>query len=224
MEVWREIGRAQASNGALLQLRQRGGSFEIRCDGFELMANRAHYSEQALGRLGCSGLARRAAPRVLIGGLGMGYSLRAALDALPHRARVVVAEVFQQVVAWNRGPLGVLAGHPLADPRVTVVVADVASLLAPAAFAAILLDVDNGPEAVMLPGNAALYRQAGLRRLAGALGPRGRLGFWSADSAPRFEAALTGAGLHWWRRLVPARGVTGDPLHTLYFAKRRLAA
>ncbi len=223
MEDWVVLDQAVAADGKELLLRQRGGAFEIRCNGFELMANRAHQSEQMLARLGCSGLRRRAAPRVLIGGLGMGYSLRAALDALPARARVVVAELFPQVMAWNQGVLGALAGHPLRDPRVTVATVNVVARLEGETFDAILLDVDNGPEAVMLPGNARLYTVRGIRRLAEALAPHGRLGFWSADDSPRFEAALADAGLRWWRRRVPARGVAGDPLHTLYFGTLRRA-
>ena len=105
-EPWTELARAQGPGGESLVLRRRGDAFEIRCDGWELMSNRAHHSEQALGRLGCADLPGGA--RVLIGGLGMGYTLRAALDTLPADARVTVAEIFGQVVAWNRGPLAAL--------------------------------------------------------------------------------------------------------------------
>ena len=216
-ETWAELARARAAGGETLVLRRRGGIFEIRCDGWDLMSNRAHHSEQALGQLGCAGLA--GAPRVLIGGLGMGYTLRAALDVLPRAARVTVAEVFAAVADWNRGPLAALAGRPLDDPRVEVCCADVAALLAGAAYDAILLDVDNGPEAVMLAGNAALYTAAGLRGLGAALAQGGRLAVWSADRSPRFEAGLSTCGLAWRRTEVPARGAPGDPLHTLYLAR-----
>ncbi len=200
-------------------LRRRAGIYEIRCDGWDLMSNRAHHSEQTLARLGCDGLA--GAPRVLIGGLGMGYTLRAALDALPAAARVTVAELFAQVVDWNRGPLAILAGRPLDDARVAVRRADVAALLDGAAFDAILLDVDNGPDAAMLAGNAALYTAEGLHRLRAALSPGGRLAVWSADPSPRFEARMTACGLDWRRTDVPARGAPDDPLHTLYVAQTR---
>jgi len=199
-------------------LRRRGAEFEIRCDGWDLMSTRAHHSEQALGRLGCAGLA--GAPRVLIGGLGMGYTLRAALDALPATGRVTVAELFAAVVDWNRGSLAALAAQPLDDARVRVRCADVAALLEAAAFDAILLDVDNGPEAAMLAGNAALYTADGLCRLRTALAPGGRLAVWSADPSPGFEARMTRCGLDWQRSDVTARGVPGDPLHTLYVARR----
>jgi spermidine synthase len=213
---WTELARALAPGGECLVLRRCGGIFEIRCDGWDLMSNRAHHSEQTLGRLACAGLA--GAPRVLIGGLGMGYTLRAALDALPAAARVTVAEIFAAVVDWNRGPLAALAGRPLDDPRVDVRCADVAALLAGAAYDAILLDVDNGPQALMLAGNAALYTPLGLSALRAALAPGGRLAVWSANRSPRFEAALAGCGLAWRRTEVPARGAPGDPLHTLYLA------
>jgi spermidine synthase len=215
--TWAELARASAPGGESLVLRRRGGIFEIRCNGWDLISNRAHHSEQTLARLACAGLA--GAPRVLIGGLGMGYTLRAALDALPAAALVTVAEIFVAVVDWNRGPLAALAGRPLGDPRVDVRCVDVATLLAGAAYDAILLDIDNGPEAVMLAGNAALYAPAGLRGLGAALARGGRLAVWSADRSPRFEAALTTCGLAWRRTEVAARGAPGDPLHTLYLAR-----
>jgi spermidine synthase len=200
-------------------LRQRGGIFQIRCDGWDLMSNRAHHSEQTLGRLACAGLA--GTPRVLIGGLGMGYTLRAALDALPAAACVTVAEMLAQVVDWNRGPLAALAGWPLNDARVVVRRADVATLLDGAAFDAILLDVDNGPDAAMLARNATLYTTEGLHRLYAALTSGGRLAVWSADPSPRFEARMTECGMGWQRTDVSARGVPGDPLHTLYLARAK---
>ena len=217
MDAWTELARARAPGGEWLVLRRRGGIFEIRCDGWELMSNRAHHSEQALGRLGCVGLTA-AAPRVLIGGLGMGYTLRAALDVLPAAARVTVAEIVPEVVQWHHGPLGALSGRALMDARVVVCCTDVTALLEDAAFDAILLDVDNGPAAAVLPGNAALYAPEGLRRLRAALVPNGRLAVWSADRSEAFEAGLAASGLLWRSLQVPARGATGDPLHTLYLA------
>ncbi len=215
-EPWKELARARAPGGECLVLRRRGDSFEIRCDGWDLMSNRAQHSEQMLGRLGCTGLA--ASPRVLLGGLGMGYTLRAALDVLAPDARVTVAEIIPEIVAWNRGPLADLAGRPLEDARVTVRCADVAALLDRSAYDAVLLDIDNGPNAAMLAGNASLYAGEGLRRLRDALLPHGRLAVWSADRAPEFAANLASCGLDWRSTDVPARGVAGDPLHTLYLA------
>jgi spermidine synthase len=217
MEAWTELARAQAPGGETLVLRRRGETFEIRCDGWDLMSNRAHASEQMLARLACVGL--HGAPHVLIGGLGMGYTLRAALDALPAAARVTVAEMFGEVIAWNRFPLADLAGRPLDDPRVALHRADVATLLAEATYDAIVLDVDNGPDAAMLAGNATLYTPDGLHRLRRALTRRGRLAVWSADRSPGFESNLTQCGMQWHRTETPARGLPTDPMHTLYVAE-----
>lgn len=219
-EPWQVLDTATAPSGEHLVLRRRGAEFSIRCDGWDLMGSRAQHSEQELARRGCADLSggERGRTRVLIGGLGMGYTLRAALDALPEAARVTVAEIFPAVVAWNRGPLAPLAGRPLDDPRVEVASRDVAALLAPGAWEAILLDVDNGPDAAMLAPNAALYGTPGLARLAAALTAGGRLAVWSADRSPGFEATLAAAGWRWRCEEVSARGLPADPCHTLYFA------
>jgi spermidine synthase len=227
MEPWTELAQARGPDGETLVLRRRGGVFEIRCDGWELMSNRAHHSERTLGRLGCQALrgsGAAGAPRVLIGGLGMGFTLRAALDVLPAGARVTVTEIFAEVAEWNRFPLASLAGRPLDDPRVELCHADVAARLDAAAFDAILLDVDNGPDAAILARNASLYSDAGLRRLRGALLPGGLLAVWSADRSPGFEARLTAGGLNWQRVEVAARGAADDPRHTLYLARTAAAA
>jgi len=160
-------------------------------------------------------------PHLLIGGLGFGYTLRAALSHLPRSARVIVAELLPEIIAWNRGPLAPLASHPLADPRVSVACTDVAALLhtaEPARFDAILLDTDNGPDAVMLAGNASLYGPESLRLIRRGLRPAGTLAVWSADPSPRFEHNLRAAGFQWDAHDVPARGAPDDPLHTIYLA------
>lgn len=217
MQGWRELARAVTASGDELLLRERAGTFEIRCNGWDLMSSRAHHSERCLARLVCEPL-HADAPRVLIGGLGMGYTLRAALDALPAGAEIVVAELLPEIIAWNRGMLGALAGQPLDDPRVRIVCADVATLLRPAGFDAIVLDVDNGPDAVMLHGNDSLYSTGGLGELRNALRADGILGVWSADASPRFEENLREAGFAWERVDVPARGADDDPLHSIYVA------
>jgi spermidine synthase len=216
VQAWTELARTRTAAGDELVLRERAGAFEIRCNGWELMSNRAHHSESALARLACAG--RRGQARVLIGGLGMGYTLRAALDGLDASARVVVAELLPEVVAWNHGPLAPLAGRPLADARVSVECRDVAAVLGerPGGFDAVLLDVDNGPEAVMLPGNRGLYGAKGLALMRAALRPGGVLAVWSADRSAAFEACLTAAGWRWTATEVPARGGPDDPRHTVY--------
>ncbi|MDI3309347.1 MAG: hypothetical protein QJR07_19920 [Acetobacteraceae bacterium] len=219
-EPWAGLARARTADGDELVLRQRGPQFEIRCNGWELMSSRSHYSEEQAAILACQGLAEAGeAPAILVGGLGMGFTLRAVLDAAPPSARVIVAEKLPEIIAWNRGPLSSLAGGPLDDPRVEARNEDIAGLLgAPARFAAIVLDVDNGPEAVMMDANQRLYTEAGLHRLRRALIPAGRLSVWSADRSARFEQALGAAGFAWRGVQVPARGLAGDPMHTIYLA------
>ena len=232
MEDWRELASATTDSGERLVLRRRAGIVELRCNGWELMTNRAHHSEEALAILACEQMAGRCIadapnrsdagrPCVLLGGLGLGYTLRAALDRLPVSARVIVAELLPELIAWNRGILGPFAGHALSDPRVSVACTDVLALLRsaePASFDAILLDTDNGPDAVMLAANALLYLPDGLRVVCQALRPHGTLAVWSADRSPRFERNLHDAGLQWRAHDVPARGGPDDPLHTVYVA------
>jgi spermidine synthase len=164
----------------------------VRAGGADLMSNRRHGSEDALAELGCAGLP--AAPAVLVGGLGMGFTLRAALGVLPRRARVVVAEIFPAVVEWLRGPIG--GGALLDDPRVIVDPRDAGAVLreSEARFDAVLLDVDNGPAALTIPENAGLYTAEGLAAARRALRPGGRLAVWSAGDDRGFTARLRRAG------------------------------
>jgi spermidine synthase len=184
--------------GGELRLYERGGEFSLRLDGRELMASRAHGSEDALGELAAARLRARKEPSVLIGGLGLGYTLAAVLRGLGPRAAVLVAELVPAVVEWNRGPLAHLAGHPLRDARVRVATADVAEVIRDArgAFDAVLLDVDNGPGAAVRPGTASLYGPAGLAAAHGALRPGGLLGIWAASEERRFTKRLRAAGFH----------------------------
>lgn len=221
-----------------LTLYQRGDAFYIQIDGYDLMSSRAHGSEDELARLALAemrtGNGRRpggAGPRVLVGGLGMGFTLRATLDALGERpssgsaAEVVVAEAFEAVVEWNRGPLAHLAGRPLADPRVRVVVGDVADRLAEVgeeapAFDVVLLDVDNGPEAITLEANEHLYTQRGLARAFRALAPGGVLAVWSANDDPRFTDRLRRAGFRVKTHRVSERHGGKGGRHTIFVAAR----
>jgi spermidine synthase len=219
-DVWEELAHARTTSGDELILRRRGGVYEIRCNGFDLMSNRAHRSEEALAQLPLDEIAA-AAPRILVGGLGMGFTLRAALEAAPADARIIVAELSPQIIAWNRDVLAPLAGRPLDDRRVRLVEADVASLLdRESAYDAILLDIDNGPDAVMFSANERLYSAPGLANLGRALAPKGVAAIWSADPSPSFEARLTESGFSWRAAGVSARGVTDDVAHTIYLARR----
>jgi len=211
------------ADGRELVLSRRGDVFHIHIDRYELMASRAHGSEEELARLALTALGPRPAPRVLVGGLGMGFTLRATLDALADRpgASIEVAEVFPAVVEWNRGVLAPLAGSPLVDPRVRVVEGDVADAIAAAGtgYDAILLDVDNGPEALTLDTNRRLYTPVGLRRLLAALTPGGVLAVWSTEDDPRFADRLGEIGFAVTTRSVRARPGRGAR-HVVFVAER----
>lgn len=200
MLPWERLGEAIAPDGARLELRRRGHEYRIWAGGVELMSNEDEPSSRALADLGCAHLAaadRRAAPRVLVGGLGMGYTLRAALDLVGPRGVVEIAELVPEVVAWNEGPLGPLAGHPLRDPRTELHVGDVRARIDPARdrYDAILLDVDNGPIRVAHEANDALYSPRGIAAASRALRPGGVLGVWSLADDARFTTRLQRGGL-----------------------------
>jgi spermidine synthase len=220
IEAWRRLAEARLPDGSELVLRGRGAEFEIRMNGQELMASRAHRSEAELARLGCTELAGRAGARVLVGGLGLGYTLRAALDALPADAAVVVAELVPEIIAWNRGPLGPLAGHPLDDPRVSVAPGDVAALLQEQhdRFDAILLDVDNGADGRVRGENSGLCAASGLAMIARALRRPGMLAVWSADEDDGFLRRLCASGYAARAEAVPAHDGPRAPLHTIFLA------
>ena len=216
MQPLETIDQATTSDGKELTLLRRGGDYYIRIDNQDLMSSRTHGSEEALARQALARLGVVGTPRILVGGLGMGFTLRAVLDAAPGGAVVIVAEVFDEVVRWNQKTLGRLAGEPLRDPRVSVVVADVATLLEAGAFDAILLDVDNGPDALTRPDNAGLYSAAGLSRLARALRQGGVLAVWSAAPDAGFLRRMSTAGLIASTEIVRARRGKGSR-HTLFF-------
>ncbi len=206
---------------SVMTLNRRGGDWSIRVAGKELMSSRLHASEDALARLGCEALGGRKEPRVLIGGLGMGFTLAAATAALPPGATIEVAELMAGVIRWNREHLGALAGHPLDDPRVVVVPGDVRGPLEAGRgrYDAILLDVDNGPEGLTQPGNAWLYGDAGLARIRLALVRGGVLGVWSASADERFTKRLARAGFRAQEHRVRARPNGKGARHTVWIAQ-----
>jgi spermidine synthase len=220
VQPWQTLESARIPGGKELSLCRRGDEFVIRADGRELMSSRAHDSEEALALAVCAGLG--GAPRVLVGGLGMGFSLRAALDQLPAKASVVVSELCPSVVDWVRGPLAPLAGNPLDDPRVLVTIGDVAETIreaTPGRFDAILLDVDNGPSAFTDPGNARLYTPRALAAARAALAPGGALAIWSSGTDRRFADRLARAGFVVETRRAPARGKQGGTRHTIFVGR-----
>jgi spermidine synthase len=206
--------------GGELRLMQRDTEFSIRLGRSELMNSRMHGSEEALATLACARLAAPR-PRLLIGGLGMGFTLRAALDALGPEARVIITELVPAVVAWNRGPLAALTGHSLADARVSIREADVGGVIRaePLAYDAILLDVDNGPEALSRDGNNQLYDRAGLAAAHAALRPGGVLAVWSAGPDAHFRRRLRDTGFAVEEIGVRARGNRGAR-HVVWIARR----
>ena len=200
-------------------LYERDGAYFIRVNGLELMTSRAHGSEEDLARLALAKVKSKK-PKVLVGGLGMGFTLRAVLDAVPMSPDIMVAEILPAVIAWNRNELAHLARSPLEDPRVAVVERDIAEIIAagPTAFDAILLDVDNGPAALTVSENERLYGSTGLAAIRRCLRPGGILGVWSADPDKAFERRLTKAGFKVSTETVPARRGAKGPKHTIFIA------
>ena len=200
---------------------QRGAEYSIMLGGNELMNSRLSGSEEALARLACEKLAGRSRPRLLIGGLGMGFTLRAALEAFPTDAELIVAELVPGVVAWGRGPLADLFAGSMADPRVTIVEADVGDFIGTGrgSYDAILLDVDNGPDGLSRAENDKLYTAAGLSRARGALRLGGVLGVWSSAPDKAFTQRLQRSGFSVDELVVRARGTRGAR-HVIWIAVR----
>ncbi|WP_354433288.1 hypothetical protein [Martelella mangrovi] len=197
MIPWIELDSASIpGEAATLRLKQRGAEFSIMLGSNELMNSRLYGSEEALAELAAERIAGRKAPAVLIGGLGMGFTLRAALAVLPADARIIVAELVPAVVAWARGPMADVFKGALDDPRVEVVTGDVTALIARSkgAFDAILLDVDNGPDGLTRSSNDQLYSLSGLAASKAALKKAGVLAVWSAHPDDRFTARMKKSG------------------------------
>jgi spermidine synthase len=194
-----------------LRLKKRGRDYSIMLGANELMNSRLSGSEQALATLSVEKLGGRTAPRLLIGGLGMGFTLRAALAVAGPDATIAVAELVPAVVAWARGPMAELHAGTLDDPRVSIVEGDVGAVIraAPAAYDAILLDVDNGPDGLSRPANDALYSASGLAEAAAALSPGGVLAVWSSGGDAAFTRRLKKAGFVVEEKPVRAHGKTG---------------
>jgi len=222
MIPWEELDSAAIPGGEeRLRLKRRGGEFSIMLGSNELMNSRLSGSEEALARLSSARLAGRPKPTILIGGLGMGFTLRAALDALGPDASLVLAELVPAVVAWARGPMAELFAGSLDDPRVEIREADVADLIAAGGgvYDAILLDVDNGPDGLSRRANDRLYNAAGLAAARAALKPEGVLAVWSAHPDRAFTARLGRAGFRVEEVATRARGKRGAR-HLIWLATR----
>ena len=218
MKPWELLGQTTTPDGSDMALTRRDSEYVILVGGRSLMSSRMHGSEEALATLACRRLRTVDEPCVLVGGLGLGFTLRATLDLLPPHASVVVAELVPAVVEWNRGPLGPLAGHPLAVKRVTIEVGYVAATLRASRnrVDAVLLDVDNGPAALTASDNAGLYDDRGLAAARAALKVGGVLAIWSAGEHRKFEQRLRYGRFTVDVARVRGRLKKGGPRHTIF--------
>ena len=200
------IATTRTPDGGEMELYQHDRDFSIKINGQDLMHSRQHESELELARLGCAHLAGSKAPSILIGGLGLGYTLRQVLDILSPHARVVVCELLNAVVEWNREFLGELNGQPLEDERVDIKTGDIVELISrsKSRFDAILLDIDNGPSAITNSGNHRLYGYDGIQACRHALREQGCLAVWTAEPNKKFEQLLMRCNFHVRRYRVPA--------------------
>jgi spermidine synthase len=214
------IATAIVPGGEELRLFRRGYDFMIVLDRNELMNSRMSGSEEALATLACDRLHDRAAPHLLIGGYGMGFTLRAALAALPGTASITVAELVPEIVEWARGPMASLTAGCLDDPRVQLAECDVAVLIEEGRYDAILLDVDNGPDGLTRPENDRLYSGAGLARAKAALKPQGILAVWSAAPDAAFTRRLEASGFAVEVVAARARANGKGAHHTIWLARR----
>jgi spermidine synthase len=220
---WVLLDSAAVPGGnSALRLLRRGAEFSIRLGRDELMNSRLSGSEEALATLACERIRSRKAPRLLIGGLGMGFTLRAALSALGSDASVTVAELVPAVTRWARGPMAEVFGESLADPRVRIHEGDVGQLIrsGTAAFDAILLDVDNGPEGLTRDANDVLYDLQGLTAARMALRPGGVLAVWAAKPDLKFSQRLRQAGFDVDEIKVRANKARAGAKHTIWIATR----
>ena len=219
MKPWEMLATTITPDGSRFELLRHDDNYVIYADGTEVMTSYSHGSEEAMASLACPRL--RADACILIGGLGMGYTLAATLDLLPPGGSVVVSELVPEVIEWNRGPLGPLAGHPLEDPRTDLVVGDVADVIrnSKSRFDAVLLDVDNSVESFTLARNAWLYTPEGLATAHRSLRPGGALAIWSVVMDRSFERRLRAGGFTASMHLVRGRGKSGS--HSCVFVGRK---
>ena len=222
MKRLERLAEARTPNGTLLVLYRHDGAYLIRADGVELMSSRRHLSEERLAEVACAPLRQVPRVRVLIGGLGLGFTLRTTLRQLREDAEIVVAELLAEVIAWNAEPSYGLSAEAMADPRVRVVHDDVINVLRanPGAFNAIVLDTDNGPDGMLMSENTPLYATRGIGVTVAALRAGGSIVYWSVGDDPGFAGALRDAGLAVRTLRVRAHNTVG-PMHTLYAATPR---
>lgn len=225
MKPLERLGEALTPNGTVIAFYRHDGAYLIRADGVELMSTRRHLSEDRLAVVACEPLCDVPNARVLIGGLGLGFTLRSALQQLRDDAEVVVAEFMAEVIAWNANSAYDLSAEAMRDPRVTIVHDDVVNVLSanPDGFNAIMLDTDNGPEGMLMTENARLYAMRGIDITMAALRTGGSIAYWSVGDDPGFVGALQRSRLTVQTERVRAH-TTAGPMHTLYIATRKSPA
>jgi len=218
MAIWTELARASNIAGDEILLRRRDDIYEIRYNGLELMSNINFQSETVLAERSIR-LLNHAPKSILVGGLGMGFTVRAALDTLPENAQVTVCEFVPEIVEWNRCTIGHLANFPLNDPRVKIKCGDVMHTLqeSPSRCDLILMDTDNGPDFLVRNENNSIYAREGLTTVAKALKPGGVASFWSATASISFEALLDDMQFTWERHDICLIGGRADAFHYIYF-------
>ena len=223
MKPFHKLGEVRTPDGANLTLHEHDGEFYLKYNGRQLMSTIATTSELLLAQLPCEGLRGRADTCVLIGGLGLGFSLQRALALVGRHARVQVAELLPEVVTWNRKFLRKVNGELLEDRRVEVLTGDVFEVIrraGPAAYDAILLDVDNGPDSMVQKDNARIYSRRGLGMISRVLKPGGKVAFWSASPEPGFLHSLVGAGFKADAYPAKAHERAKRDAHVIYLAER----
>ena len=222
MKPLERLGEARTPNGTLIALYRHDGAYVIRADGIELMSTRRHLSEDRLAEVACAPYRDTPGARVLIGGLGLGFTMRAALGALRPDAEVVVAEFLTEVIEWNANPAYELSSQAMQDPRTRIVHDDIVNVLVAnlAGFDAIMLDTDNGPDGMLMSENARLYSMYGIATTMAALRPGGTIAYWSVGEDSKFLDALRRSRLTVQTLRVRAHDSAG-PTHILYVATRR---
>ncbi|MCX8277037.1 MAG: hypothetical protein OTJ43_02045 [Dehalococcoidia bacterium] len=220
MKPWITVGEALSPDGTRLELVEHDGEYIIRADDLPLMSTRMHFSEIELARLVCNKL--RPGAKVMIGGLGLGYTLRAALDLIPKDGKAVQVELVPEVIEWNKGPLAQFAEHPLDDKRTELVQNDVSKVIKNARneYDSIMLDIDNGPSPLVSERNAWLYTDHGLGAIRSALKNGGRVAIWSADDEPRFVSRMKRNGFRAQKHEIQAHKGKGGIRHLIFTGRK----
>ena len=220
MKPWNTVGKAVSPDGTRLELVEHDGDYVIKADDLPLMSTRMHFSEMELARLVCTKLKSKA--KVMIGGLGLGYTLRSALDLIPKDGVVVQVELVPEVIEWNKGPLGSFNNHPLKDTRTEIVQDDISKVIRQSQnnYDSIILDVDNGPSPLINERNAWLYTNRGLQSIRKALKNQGQVAIWSANDDPRFISHMKRNGFLAEKHYIQAHKGKGGIRHVIFTGRK----